>query len=62
MRGRTKSWRSPEVIVLTRGRAEEAVLLYCKMVGASGQPLAQATGCKSRAGRCDSDCSTVGTS
>jgi len=38
-------WKTPEMLVLTRGRPEESVLTGCKMDVSSGV-MAQFAGCK----------------
>ena len=38
-------WKTPELIVLVRNKAEEAVLAACKNSGSSGTPNTLNTGC-----------------
>ena len=54
MTARKRAWRRPELIVLVRGRPEEAVLVVCKRGGAVGpadeDPLKN---CKFRGAECN---------
>lgn len=56
-------WKTPEMLVLTRGRPEESVLTGCKMDGQSGAGVAH-DNCKLVVSdtRCQSRCNVRGQS
>jgi len=55
-----QKWQKPELIVLVRGRPEEAVLTACKVRGASGYHVTD-NGCMWEA-LCQSVCSSIDSS
>jgi hypothetical protein len=47
-----KEWQNPELIVLVRGRPEEAVLTPCKSSSVAGGSGDEASGCNFYEGAC----------
>jgi hypothetical protein len=56
-----KIWQKPKLIILSRGRPEELVLVGCKMAGTTVLPKNKNQGCYSD-NKCKVICSTVSAS
>ena len=57
---KAKQWQTPELIILLRGKPEEAVLITCKHSGGGGGSTADNTDCGNTVilGNCANDCDT----
>ena len=55
-----KTWEKPRLIVLVRGKPEEAILIHCKAVDIAGGPGYLAGGCWWEA--CEAICGQPATS
>ena len=53
MVAQTRTWTKPELIVLVRGKPDEAVLAYCKEGGGSASSGAAAQACMLPLGHCN---------
>lgn len=53
-----EKWGTPRLIIMTRGRAEEAVLIVCKGNGVDITPLGTHTSC-SDTPVCGADCNSL---
>lgn len=59
MRNDKKTWSRPQLIIITRNRSEEYVLLSCKGTGIVGPAWAAVHACSHHI---HGDCSTIGAS